>query len=217
MKKMMFLAMMMVMTVSASAMRYSDARREALFLSDKMAYELNLTDAQYVAVYEINLDYLMSVDSRNIYGSWWNRRNADLRYVLSGWQYERYLQLTHFYRPVAWHAGSWVFGIYNRYNRSLFYRAYPSVYVSYRGGNNRRAVDFYAGRHLGHAAVGHVAHNVHQPGRPHAPHAVKPAHKPAPHHAVKPAPHAVKPAHKAAPHAGKHASQGRHISARARR
>lgn len=206
MKKMMFLAMMMVMTVSASAMRYSDARREALFLSDKMAYELNLTDAQYAAVYEINLDYLMSVDSRNIYGSWWNRRNADLRYVLSGWQYERYLQLTHFYRPVAWHAGSWVFGIYNRYNRSLFYRAYPSVYVSYRGGNNRRAVDFYAGRHLGHAPVGHVAHNVHQPGRPHAP-----------HHAVKPAPHAVKPAHKAAPHAGKHASQGRHISARARR
>ena len=63
MKKMMILAMMMVMTVSASAMRYSDARREALFLSDKMAYELNLTDAQYAAVYEINLDYLMSVDS----------------------------------------------------------------------------------------------------------------------------------------------------------
>ena len=69
MKKMMILAMMMVMTVSASAMRYSDARREALFLSDKMAYELNLTDAQYAAVYEINLDYLMSVDSRSVYGS----------------------------------------------------------------------------------------------------------------------------------------------------
>ena len=182
MKKMMILAMMMVMTVSASAMRYSDARREALFLSDKMAYELNLTDAQYAAVYEINLDYLMSVDSRSVYGSWWNRRNADLRYVLNSWQYDRYLQLTHFYRPVAWHAGSWVFGIYNRYNRSLYYRAHPSVYVSYRGGNNRRAVDFYAGRHLGHVGVGHVAHRAPQPGR-HLGHAVKPAHaaRPATH------------------------------------
>lgn len=195
MKKMMILAMMMVMTVSASAMRYSDARREALFLSDKMAYELNLTDAQYAAVYEINLDYLMSVDSRSVYGSWWNRRNADLRYVLNSWQYDRYLQLTHFYRPVAWHAGSWVFGIYNRYNRSLYYRTHPSVYVSYRGGNNRRAVDFYAGRHLGHAGVGHVAHRAPQPGRHLGP-------------AVKPAPRA----HKPAPHAARPAAHGRHVS-----
>ena len=194
MKKMMILAMMMVMTVSASAMRYSDARREALFLSDKMAYELNLTDAQYAAVYEINLDYLMSVDSRSVYGSWWNRRNADLRYVLNSWQYDRYLQLTHFYRPVAWHAGSWVFGIYNRYNRSLYYRARPSVYVSYRGGNNRRAVDFYAGRHLGHAGVGHVAHRAPQPGHHLG-------------HAVKPAPRAHKSAHAARP-----VAHGRHVS-----
>ena len=195
MKKMMILAMMMVMTVSASAMRYSDARREALFLSDKMAYELNLTDAQYAAVYEINLDYLMSVDSRSVYGSWWNRRNADLRYVLNSWQYDRYLQLTHFYRPVAWHAGSWVFGIYNRYNRSLYYRAHPSVYVSYRGGNNRRAVDFYAGRHWGHAGVGHVAHRAPQPGC-HLGHAVKPAPR----------------AHKPAAHAARPATHGRHVS-----
>ena len=179
MKKMMILAMMMVMTVSASAMRYSDARREALFLSDKMAHELHLPDAQYAALYATNLDYLMSVDSRSVYGSWWNRRNADLRYVLNSWQYDRYLQLTHFYRPVAWHAGSWVFGIYNRYNRSLYYRARPSVYVSYRGGNNRRAVDFYAGRHLGHAGVGHVAHRAPQPGRHGAP-TVQPAPPPPP-------------------------------------
>ena len=30
-----------------------------------MAYELNLTNAQYEDVYEINLDYLMSVNGRN--------------------------------------------------------------------------------------------------------------------------------------------------------
>ena len=57
---MMILAMMMVMTISANAMSYNAAKNEALFLSDKMAYELNLTAAQYEAVYEINLDYLMS-------------------------------------------------------------------------------------------------------------------------------------------------------------
>ncbi len=53
MKKMMILAMMMVMTISANAMSYNAAKNEALFLSDKMAYELNLTAAQYEAVYEI--------------------------------------------------------------------------------------------------------------------------------------------------------------------
>ena len=56
---------MMVMTMSANAMSYSAAKNEALFLSDKMAYELNLTASQYEAVYEINLDYMMSVNGRN--------------------------------------------------------------------------------------------------------------------------------------------------------
>ena len=74
MKKMMILAMMMVMTISArsamplgsskNAMSYNAAKNEALFLSDKMAYELNLTAAQYEAVYEINLDYLMSLNGK---------------------------------------------------------------------------------------------------------------------------------------------------------
>ena len=59
---MMILAVMMVMTISAKAMSYNAAKNEALFLSDKMAYELNLTAAQYEAVYEINLDYLMSLN-----------------------------------------------------------------------------------------------------------------------------------------------------------
>ena len=74
---MMILAMMMVMTISANAMSYNAAKNEALFLSDKMAYELNLTAAQYEAVYEINLDYLMSLNGHaDVFGTWWNRRNA---------------------------------------------------------------------------------------------------------------------------------------------
>lgn len=64
MKKMIIaLIALLTITVSASAMSYNQARDEALFLTDKMAYELNLTDEQYEAAYEINLDYLMSIDS----------------------------------------------------------------------------------------------------------------------------------------------------------
>lgn len=48
MKKFIFaLVMLFTMTVSASAMSYEEARNEALFLTDKMAYELNLTEDQY--------------------------------------------------------------------------------------------------------------------------------------------------------------------------
>ena len=65
MKKIMILAMLMVMTITANAMSYMEAKKEALYLSDKMAWELSLTNAQYDAVYEINLDYMMSVNGRN--------------------------------------------------------------------------------------------------------------------------------------------------------
>jgi hypothetical protein len=52
MKKIMLtLIAILTLTVSARAMSYEQARNEALFLTDKMAYELNLTDAQYEAAY----------------------------------------------------------------------------------------------------------------------------------------------------------------------
>lgn len=71
-----------------SGMRYEDARRQALFLSDKMAYELGLTDAQYEAIYEINLDYLLNMRGENsVYGNYWARRNSDIFYVLNASQY----------------------------------------------------------------------------------------------------------------------------------
>ena len=150
MKKMLVMAMMMVMTISANAMSYTAAKNEALFLSDKMAYELNLTDAQYDAVYEINLDYLMSVNGAgDVFGTWWSRRNADLRYVLTTWQYDKYAALGYFYRPLNWERGSWVFNIYSHYtNRSHFYKARPTVFISYKGGNNRKAGHFYADRRV---------------------------------------------------------------------
>ena len=149
MKKMMILAMMMVMTISANAMSYNAAKNEALFLSDKMAYELNLTAAQYEAVYEINLDYLMSLNGHaDVFGIWWDRRNADLRYVLNAWQYDKYITLAHFYRPVAWHAGGWTFAVYSHYDRGRFFNAHPKVFVTYKGGNSHKHDRFYADRHV---------------------------------------------------------------------
>ena len=163
---MMIMTMMMAMTITANAMSYTAAKNEALFLSDKMAYELNLTDAQYDAVYEINLDYLMSLNGHgDVFGIWWDRRNADLRFVLTPWQYDKYVALNHFYRPVAWKAGGWTFAVYAHYGRGHFYNAHPKVFVSYKGGHNRV----------------HGSHYAHM-------------HKPAPapavhHHAPAPAPH----------------------------
>ena len=145
---MMILAVMMVMTISANAMSYNAAKHEALFLSDKMAYELNLTAAQYEAVYEINLDYLMSLNGHgDVFGIWWDRRNADLRFVLNSWQYDKYMALTHFYRPVAWKAGGWTFAVYAHYGRGHFYNAHPKVFVSYKGGHNRVHGSHYAHMH----------------------------------------------------------------------
>ena len=148
MKKMMFMAILMVMTITANAMSYKEAKKEALYLSDKMAYELNLTAAQYDAVYEINLDYMMSVNGRNdVYGAWWSRRNTDLQFVLTAWQYDKYVGLPYFYRPLTWHNGSWTFNVYTHYsNKSHFYKGHPKGYVSYRGGNNHKHATHYADR-----------------------------------------------------------------------
>ena len=109
---------------------------------------MNLTTAQYEAVYEINLDYLMSLNGHaDVFGIWWDRRNADLRYVLNSWQYDKYVALSHFYRPVAWKAGGWTFAVYTHYNRGHFYNAHPKVFVSYRGGHNRVHGSHYAHMH----------------------------------------------------------------------
>jgi len=159
---MMILAVMMVMTISATAMSYNAAKHEALFLSDKMAYELNLTAAQYEAVYEINLDYLMSINGHaDVFGIWWDRRNADLRFVLNAWQYDKYITLAYFYRPVAWRADGWMFNVYTRYDRGLFYHAHPTVFVTYKGGNNHKAAHFYADRHVPKPNVHHNTPVVH--------------------------------------------------------
>lgn len=129
-------ALMISLVTAASAMSYKQARKQALFLTDKMAYELQLTDEQYEAAYEINLDYMMAVShAGDLYGNYWARRNADLSYVLANWQYALYTAASYFYRPFYWSSNTWYFPVYSRYtNRSYYYYPHPKVYYSYRGG-----------------------------------------------------------------------------------
>ena len=148
------LVMMMTAAVSASAMSYEQARNEALFLTDKMAYELNLTDAQYEAAYEINLDYLMGVTSvDDVFGTYWERRNLDLSYILYSWQWDAFRAATYFYRPLYWDAGFWHFGIYAYYpRRDHFFFGRPHFYATYRGGHawHMNGVRSYYHGHVNH-------------------------------------------------------------------
>ena len=146
--------MITLSVTSASAMSYEQARQQALFLTDKMAYELNLTDDQYEAAYEINLDYLMGVNNvDDLYGVYWRQRNLDLSYILLDWQYRSFLNATYFYRPLYWDAGYWHFGIYARYpHRDYFFFGRPNFYASYHGGHSWRmngGRSWYNGRTFG--------------------------------------------------------------------
>jgi len=148
MKKLMTtLVLLMTIAISADAMSYSKARNQALFLTDKMGYELDLTDDQYNAVYEINLDYMMCIGVQgDLFGTYWIRRNNELEYVLSPYQYERFLATEYFYRPVSWISNAFHFIIYNKYERNRFYRNAPMVYQTYRGGNRLYHHSAYKGR-----------------------------------------------------------------------
>lgn len=132
------LALLFTMTVTVNAMSYEQARQQALFLTDKMAYELNLTNDQYEAAYEINLDYLIGVNTYDdLYGPYWRYRNVDLSYVLLDWQYRAYCAASYFYRPLYFSDGLWHFSIYARYpHRDYFYFDRPVVYISYCGGHS---------------------------------------------------------------------------------
>jgi len=142
--------------VQANAMSHTRAQAEALFLTDKMAYELNLTDAQYDAVYEINYDYFVSlVGTSDILGIFWNRRERELEWVLTSWQYRHYLATTYFYKPVGVYDNVIRFAIYDKYARDRYYKPVRKVHKTYRGGH-----DYKAPAH--HNDKGHgLAHNGH--------------------------------------------------------
>lgn len=156
------LTLMLLVAATGKAMSYEQARNEALFLTDKMAYELNLTDEQYEAAYEINLDYLMGVTSYDdVFGDYWERRNRDLGYILLDWQWTAFCAATYFYRPLIWSDGYWHFTVYAHYpRRDFFYFGRPVFYATYRGGHAWH-------RHGGYGYYYGVRHHYRPAGRSH--------------------------------------------------
>ena len=126
-----------------NAMDYETAREQAYYLTDKMAYELNLNEQQYNDAYEINLDYLLSIrteadllDSRYL-----AYRNADLRHILYDWQWAAYAAVDYLFNPLRWLNGGWYFPVYRYYAHGYFFYHRPSIFWDYRGGHGR----FYFG------------------------------------------------------------------------
>lgn len=150
-------------SVSMAAMSTSKIRQNSRFLTDKMAYELNLSTEQYNDAYEINFDFIYNV--RNLmddvvrgydwavdkYYYYLDMRNDDLRWILSNSQYRRFLGMDYFYRPIYMSGHSWNFRIYINYtNHNHFYFGKPYHYRSYCGGHYRthyNNISFYRNRY----------------------------------------------------------------------
>ena len=176
---------------SAKALSYVQAQREAWFLTDKMAYELNLTSEQFDRVYQINLDYLMSIRSAaDCYGYYWNYRDADFRCVLFDWQYALYSTVDYFFRPIRWLRSAWYFPVCDHYRVGYYYFPRPTVYATYRGGMWHRRGHHDVSPYHGYAfrpAPG-MRDRYHAGGRP-APcpgHDARPGHRPGDRHDARP-------------------------------
>ena len=132
----MILSMLVILTSStAFAMSSSKARQESWFLTDKMAYELYLTENQIQDVYEINYDYFRALGSvTGMYSrELLDRRNDNLGYVLTGWQWNRFQQIDDFVNPVKILNNAWSVRIYDRYTRGINYYNKPKGYSTYGG------------------------------------------------------------------------------------
>ncbi len=146
------------------ALSTSSIRNHARFLSDRMAYELDLSAAQYDDVYEINFDFLYSAnrimddvvfgyrDAIEQYYTLLDIRNEDLNYVLTSRQYRDFLAAEYFYRPVYSTGKTWSFRIYTIYhNRTFFFYDAPRHYKTYLGEHSRRIynrpVSYYSHRY----------------------------------------------------------------------
>ena len=108
-----------------------------------------------------------TIDTRaDVFGLWWDIRNRDLRYVLSTWQYDRFMASEWFYRPVIWTSTGATFSIYTRYGVGRMFYHRPAVFVTFKGGHSHRGGSFYAGHHFDkpNPPRGHGNHNNHNNG-----------------------------------------------------
>lgn len=143
-------------------MSKSKIRTSARFLTDRMAYELDLTPRQYDDFYEINYDFLYEAnlvmddvmrgyrDAIYYYYELLDRRNEDASYVLNYYQYSRFMAADYFYRPIFNAGGRWNLRIYVTYsNHKFYYYDAPRHYKTYRGEHGRRyySKGYYSGRY----------------------------------------------------------------------
>ncbi len=150
---------------ASAAMTLESVRENARFLTDRMAYELQLTPQQIEDCYEINYDFIASINpimDDVVYGNtvqtdhyydFLNYRNEDLRYIMNRDQYLRFMALDYFYRPVYTTASRWLFSIYNRYTDPYYYYyAAPRIYHTYVGAHGRyyHPHGFYGGTRYRH-------------------------------------------------------------------
>lgn len=134
MKRFLMILMLAAGMMSSYAINYNDARNEAWFLTDKMAYELDLNANQYDCVYQVNLDYFLSINRvTDIDGIYWQFRDADLRCILSTWQYNLYNRIEYFVFPIRWIRANWYYPAYDYYRRGYYYFSMPKIYMDYRG------------------------------------------------------------------------------------
>ena len=197
MKKLTALWMMIVMLVMSipamCAMSKSEVRQNARFLTDRMAYELNLTSMQYDDVYEVNYDFIDNVrhimddvvcghgHATDRYYEYLDYRNDDLRWILSASQYRRFMNVEYFYRPIYTTANKWLFRIYQVYSDiHHFYFDKPHHYTTYRGGHYRTHfgnVSYYKNHRKEHYKHDFYKGDVHAQRHPSL-HASKPAPAP---------------------------------------
>lgn len=164
MKKIVLATLFAVLSLNMMALSESKIRDYARFLSDRMAYELDLTPMQYDDCYEINYDFIYAVqyimddvvsgyiDAIDRYYDYLDYRNEDLRHVLDYVQYERFMNAEYFFRPIYTSRTGWYLRVYNVYtNRSFYYYDRPSVFYVYKGGHSR--IHYSAGYYSSRYAV----------------------------------------------------------------
>lgn len=164
MKKLMLTAILAILSMTQMfALSTSSLRNHARFISDRMAYELDLTPRQYDDIYEINFDFLYQVnrimddvvygyrDAIDRYYEYLDDRNDDIRYVLTSRQYRHFLDCEYFYRPLYSTGREWSFRIYTIYsNRTFFYFDAPLHFKTYVGAHCRAKYatrDYYMRRY----------------------------------------------------------------------
>lgn len=153
MKRMRYYLATLVLVLSTSqvfAYRLQN-REQALFLTDKMAYELGLSPRQYADVFEINYDFITASEQLRYsaaqvsdyaidrYYHLLNYRNENLYWVLTSSQYRKFSKRNYFYRPFYLNRGQWSLGVFVQYsNHKHYYRRPPVNYHSYSGRDHRR-------------------------------------------------------------------------------